>query len=106
MELRLRVSFADAECFFPDCLESLKVVDIVGTDDDYSFILVAAHRVEINSYVLQDRKAPEIQEALSLHGEVILLPSAELDNAWERLEIAYICLYTSNLVSGLYSIRK
>lgn len=106
MELRLRGSIADTECFFPDCLESLKVVDIVGIDDGYPFILVAAHRVEINSYVLQDHKAPEIQEALSLQGEVIPLPSAALGDAWERLEKVYICLCTSNLVSGLFSMRK
>lgn len=86
MELRLCGPFVDAECFFPDCLQSLKAVDIVCTDDDYTFILVESHTVEINSYVLQDGKAAETQEALSLCGEAILLPSAEFDGAWERLE--------------------
>ncbi|KFY49255.1 hypothetical protein V495_00636 [Pseudogymnoascus sp. VKM F-4514 (FW-929)] len=74
-----------AECFFPDCLHSLKAVDIVGTDDDYPFILVESHTVEINVYALQDGKAAKTQEALSLCGDAMLLPSVGFGNAFERL---------------------
>ncbi|OBT62938.1 hypothetical protein VE03_07886 [Pseudogymnoascus sp. 23342-1-I1] len=73
------------ECVFPDSLQSLKAVDLVGADDDYPFILIEGHRIEINSYALQDRKGAEILEDLSLCGEAILLPNAEFDNSWERL---------------------
>ncbi|KFY02559.1 hypothetical protein O988_02078 [Pseudogymnoascus sp. VKM F-3808] len=74
-----------AECFFPDCLHSLKAVDIVGTDDDYPFILVESHTVEINVYSLQDGKAAKTQEALSLCGDAMLLPSVGFGNAFEGL---------------------
>ena len=78
--------FIDAECFFSDCLQSLRAVDIVGTDDDCPIILVEGHAVEINSYALEDGKIAETQEALSPCGEAILLPSAEFDGDWERSE--------------------
>ncbi|KFY07122.1 hypothetical protein V492_07430 [Pseudogymnoascus sp. VKM F-4246] len=74
-----------AECNFPDCVQSLRAVDFVGTKDDYPFTLTEGLRIEINSYALQDRKATEIQEALSLCGEGIPLPSARFNGAWERL---------------------
>ncbi|KFZ12776.1 hypothetical protein V501_04047 [Pseudogymnoascus sp. VKM F-4519 (FW-2642)] len=74
-----------AECLFPDCVRSLKAVDIVDTDDDHSFVLVEGHTVNINAYVLRDGKDAEIEGALSLCGDPILLPCAGFDNAWERL---------------------
>lgn len=74
----------DAECFFPDCLQSLKAVDLVGADDDNEVILVKSYRVEINSYRFQDHKVAQIHEALSLCGEAILLPSTSYNGAWER----------------------
>ncbi|KFY39351.1 hypothetical protein V494_04018 [Pseudogymnoascus sp. VKM F-4513 (FW-928)] len=74
-----------AECNFPDCVQSLRAVDFIGTKDDFPFTLIKGLRIEINSYALQDRKPTEIQEALSLCGEGISLPSARFDGVWERL---------------------
>ena len=83
-ELRLCGSFVDAECFFPDCLKSLKAVDLVGADDDNEVILAKDYVIEINSYKMQDSKAAETQGALSLCVEAIHLPSAIFHGAWER----------------------
>ncbi|KAL5345497.1 hypothetical protein ACLOAV_009247 [Pseudogymnoascus australis] len=74
-----------AECFFPDCLKSLKAVDIVGAEDGDEVILTKRYTIEINSYKLEDRKVAETLEALSLCGEAMLLPSVRLDGAWESL---------------------
>jgi hypothetical protein len=84
MQLRLRGYLVDAECFFPDCLQSLKAVELVGADDDCRYILVKEYMVQINCYTLEDRKTVETDEALSMCGEAILLPSAEFDDAWDR----------------------
>lgn len=77
-------SSVDAECFFPDCLQSLKAVDLVGADEDDELVLVERYTVEINSYKMDGRKTVEIHEDLSLCGEAIHLPSARLDGSWER----------------------
>ncbi|KFY26219.1 hypothetical protein V493_04214 [Pseudogymnoascus sp. VKM F-4281 (FW-2241)] len=88
-----------AECFFPDCLQSLKAVDLVGADDDDEFILVERYTVEINSYKMDGRKTVEIHEDLSLCGEAIHLPSARFDGSWERPDLV---VFMTNLLRFSY----
>ncbi|OBT59051.1 hypothetical protein VE04_01024 [Pseudogymnoascus sp. 24MN13] len=100
-----------AECFFPDCLQSLKAVELVGADDDCRYILVKEYMVQINCYTLEDRKTVETDEALSMCGEAILLPSAEFDDAWDRLifdeEIKQkLVVFMTNLIGFSYRPRQ
>ncbi|KFZ20714.1 hypothetical protein V502_03046 [Pseudogymnoascus sp. VKM F-4520 (FW-2644)] len=100
-----------AECFFPDCLQSLKAVELFGASDDHEYVLVKDYMVEINCYRLKDGKSVETQEALSICGEAILLPSARFDDAWDRLifdeEIKkQLVVFMTNLMRFSYKPRQ
>ncbi|OBT85425.1 hypothetical protein VE02_04842 [Pseudogymnoascus sp. 03VT05] len=100
-----------AECFFPECLQSLKAVELVGADDDCRYILVKEYMVEINCYTLKGRKTVATEEALSMCGEAILLPSAEFDDSWDRLIFdekikQKLVVFMTNLIGFSYRPRQ
>ena len=73
---------------FPQQVESVKVVEYVGSESCEGYFPVTGCRVVINTYCWMDHRDPnmkrDVQEELLL--DFATLPSLQFDGYWERLD--------------------